>query len=72
MPDTICPIMVAAAAPTTPILNFIMKRASRTTFITAPIIIHFMVYLGFPSALIMAVNETQNIIKGSPASIILE
>ena len=39
--------------------------------IAAPIIIALIVYFGFPSERIIAVNATLNIIKGNPNNIIL-
>lgn len=61
---------VAMAAPTTPMCRPKMKTGSSTVLITAPKIMHFMVYLGLPSARIMAVRAELKSRKGSPQTMI--
>ena len=54
-----------------PNLKLNMNIGSRIRFITAPIIIHFIVYFGAPSALIIDVNAGHISWKGIPKAIIL-
>ena len=61
---------VAMAAPPTPMCRPKMKTGSSTVLITAPKIMHFIVYLGLPSARIMAVRAELKSRKGSPQTMI--
>ena len=61
---------VATAAPAIFQPRSKMKTGSSTVLITAPKIMHFIVYLGLPSARIMAVRAELKSRKGSPQTMI--
>ena len=69
-PDTICPIMVASAAPAIPIWKPKMKRGSNIVLMTAPARVHTMEYLGLPSARTRLEPPVARIRKGNPRLVI--
>ena len=68
--DAICPIIVAIAAPLTPILNTNIKMGSKTVFIIAPKSMENIAKPALPSARIRAFNAVEIMVKGSPMPII--
>ena len=63
-------MVVAQAAPATPMPNPKIKMGSKTVFTTAPITIHAMEYFGLPSARIMLLKTLVRSRNGMPMPVI--